>query len=356
MENLPIITFAFWIKAFIPAEVPLVGGKMYTVPVPGQPGKTMISHPLRMEMVVPQHPENQQPYQTTMINDYGYSTNNRGFSNNPKAEAKMTTYIEVSIFNHLPEEPCVSRIGLGCLQNKYFTFGGRSYCDLATEYDFSTGRENWTDRGNTNRMRINPAFCDIQSGGFLRIHFTIDCEASLPRSTVARAFGNVNYSGRITFDEQQREISSDLAIDDFPAFEAYGSLNGNPGKALLQVMPELGSTVIDLGGLAGTDYRVSGRGVKSSISDDADINQDDVIWVDTSQPPPSPKHPPRNKKIIRKRKGQHFRSALRDSNHSGDFENSLSAAAAHNKDYLPFDPQRRLKNSDNTLEPLPVIT
>lgn len=118
MDNKPLITFAFWIKAFIPAEVPLGNNQMYTLPVPGQPGKTMIPHPLRMETYAPQDPDSKQDWEKSVINDYGYSTNNRGFSNDENAESKMTTFAKISIFNRMPNDQCVSKLGLGCLQNK----------------------------------------------------------------------------------------------------------------------------------------------------------------------------------------------------------------------------------------------
>lgn len=199
-------------------------------------------------------------------------------------------------------------------------------------------------------MIINPAYCDVQPDGFLKIRFSIDCEGSLPKSTAARAFGNVNYSGTITVDEKLRQITADLAIDDFPAFEAYGSINGNAGKSLLQKMPELGSTTVDLGGTAGTTWRLSGRNIKSTVQDEDQINPDDVIWVDTSQPP-SPK---RNKKIIRRRKKHRYHSSLRDSNNSGDFDHSLYAAGLNDEDYLPFDTRRMINNSNSMLMPLMV--
>ncbi len=354
MSKSPLITFEFWIKAFIPQEVSLKNGEIYTVPVPNGNGATMVPHPARMETYSPQDPDTKQDWQRSVVNDYGYSTDNRGFSNDKKAKARMTTYAIVSVFERDYNESCINKIGIGCFQKKYFTFDGYSKCDDTIEYDFPTGKENWRKPGDNSRMFITPAVTTIRTGGFLRIEFSINCEASLPNSSAARLFGNINYSGGIIFDEKRREITANLAYDDFPAFEAYGAINGNAGKALLQKLPILGSTVSDLGGASGTAWRMSGRGVKSSVKDEDAINPDEVIWIDTTILP-SPQKKTRNKLIRTKKRKRKYRSSLRDSNNSGDLDNSVHASAVNNRDYLPYSSLRFSKtDSENLARPLAV--
>lgn len=293
-------------------------------------------------------------WERTVVNDYGYSTDNRGFSNDRNAKARMTTYAKISIFERAYDKPCINKTGMGCFQKKYFTFVGYSNCGKTTEYDFTSGKQNWQDEGDNSRMFTTPAVTTIQSGGFLRIEFSINCEASLPNSSAARLFGNINYSGGIIFDEKRREITANLAYDDFPAFEAYGAINGNAGKALLQKLPILGSTVSDLGGASGSAWRISGRGVKSSVKDEDAINPDEVIWIDTTILP-SPQKKTRNKLIRTKKRKRKYRSSLRDSNNSGDLDNSVHASAVNNRDYLSYSSLRFSKtDSENLARPLAV--
>lgn len=302
----PVMTLEFWIKAFIPQEVKFSDGQAYTLPVPGSSGSTMVPYPLNGTYVVPQNPNFDQPNETVKV-DECYNTSNRGFSNDLRADAKMTSYLKMRIFDigdrkRSSLRGVASTVGL----RKWVLLEQRHECDPTTAYDCSTGRVKWSERAGNNRMRFTSgAFREERK--FVLCTIPFKCAASLPRDLGARLFGDIDYSGYVTFDEELRRVAVDCYVDAFPAFEAYGSINGNPGVALFQLPPTKDATVKDLPGDA--NRRVKGE---TKIGDR-------VIWIGRRQ----------------------VRANIRDSNGSGQFD--LGATSARG-DYRPTDGRRVTAN------------
>ena len=324
-KPLVLATYDFWIKAFIPQHVPSVNGE-YTLPVPGEANRTMVPHPGRIKTILPQE---------TIVNDYCYNTSNRGFSNDPTAESKINQFVRIEIFKIPADFKDVPK-GKGYYwTNKkyiYYSWGkGKPYCDPSIEYNCTTGAVLSTMQADADRVTFSDVFVDESKDGFLNISFSLTGEANLPQVPLSAYFGNINYFGTIKIDEKLRQLTADFRIDDFPAFEAYASLNGGVGQALFAAMPEVGSTVADLPGYSGTPG--NGRQEKKAVTFGTPepilptgIKKEDVIWVSDNN----------RKKSVR--------GILRDSNNSGQFDLSLNEITNQGNDYIPNDFRRATVN------------
>lgn len=333
-KPLVLATYDFWIKAFIPKHVPMGNGK-YTMPVPGAPDKTMVPHPGRFKTIAPQHPESQKPYEEAIVNDFCYNTSNRGFSNDPKAESKINQFVRVEIFKMPSDFKDVPKDKGYYWTNKkyiYYSWGKDiPHCDPSIEYNCTTGVILSKMEASADRITFSNALVNESKDGFLKISFNLTGEAHLPQVPASAYFGNINYFGTIKIDEKLRQLTADFRIDDFPAFEAYASLNGGVGQALFTTMPEARSTVADLPGFSGTPGY--GRREKKAATFDKPepilppgVKKEDVIWVSDN----------------RQKKSAH--GSLRDSNGSGQFDLSLNEVTGIGSDYRPNDLKRATVN------------
>jgi hypothetical protein len=191
-----------WIKGFIPNIHS--GNPGYVTPIPGT-NKFVIQEPMGSACAM---------------------SDNRGFSNDPNAFARLTTEfilnIENGSVNLLPAgpRPTVST--------------GVSYrVNCATGENLEAPRT-----ASTDNMSIgNPAFAD----GVAQV--AIDCRASYPFIPLAP---DVNFSGHFTYDLTSRNLRFQGSAGMFPSFEAYAQLNGGQIKALFQFAPGKGTTIISL--------------------------------------------------------------------------------------------------------------
>ena len=83
------------------------------------------------------------------------------------------------------------------------------------------------------------------------IRIRMDCAASNPCSPSSRLFGDIDFTGTIEIDIAQRTIEFNGLLDQFPAFEAYATINDGAGVTMFQESPPTGNTVMNLPGLTG---------------------------------------------------------------------------------------------------------
>lgn len=206
----PIRSVKFWINAFIPRDIP-----GYTRAVPAGPhfGKTMIPGP-------------------NLLSDC-FLTDQRTFDNFIHAKSRMHSEFKIDFSSATP------------------MFTQWHNCDSTTELDCEDGDVENTATGSTSRMK----FTKLPSVGSSRIVIQMECAASNPCAPSSRAFGDIDYTGRITVDVSARSIEIDGMIDQFPAFEAYATINDGAGVTLFRVSPPAGNTVMNLPGAANRPVR-----------------------------------------------------------------------------------------------------
>jgi hypothetical protein len=124
-------------------------------------------------------------------------------------------------------------------------------CDLTTEVDCEDGTIERTGKGSISRMK----FARLSSVGSSKIVIKMECAASNPCAPTSRVFGDIDYSGRIMVDATARSIEIDGMIDQFPAFEAYATINDGAGVTMFQLSPPSGNTVMNLPGTADRPVR-----------------------------------------------------------------------------------------------------
>ena len=88
----------------------------------------------------------------------------------------------------------------------------------------------------------------VCAAGLVRI--SVDCAASNPCAPSSRLFGDIDYSGTLTINQGTRVVEFVGNIDQYPAFEAYASMNSGAGIKLFQASPPSGNTVMNLPGNA----------------------------------------------------------------------------------------------------------
>ena len=76
------------------------------------------------------------------------------------------------------------------------------------------------------------------------------CAANNPCAPSSRAFGDIDYTGKIIVDAAARSLEIDGLIDQFPAFEAYATINNGAGFTVFRMSPPAGNTVMNLPGAA----------------------------------------------------------------------------------------------------------
>ena len=221
-----ISSVKFWINAFIPRDIP-----GYTRPVPRHPGLTMIPGPQRPGI----------GGFRIEISDC-YHTDQRGFSNDIHAKSRMHSEFTLE-FGSLPPR-------LTQWHN----------CDATTECDCEDGDVECHKTGSTSRMKfaLLPSRVSSPSGPF---EVWMECASSNPCAPTSRLFGDIDYNGRITVSLAGRSIQIDGLIDQFPAFEAYATINHGAGATMFRLPPPAGNTVMNLPGAANRSirYRLADR-------------------------------------------------------------------------------------------------
>lgn len=213
---IPIRSVKFWINAFIPRNV-----ADYTLPVPAGPhvGETMIPGP-------------------NLLSDC-YLTDQRDFSNAIHAKSRMHSEFKIEV------------------AGAQYPMRQWHNCDLTTECDCEDGEVECTKKGDTGRMRFTRLTNRVCAPGVLIIEASLS--ASNPCAPTSRAFGDIDIRGNITVSLPRRSVSFQGMIDQFPAFEAYATINDGAGQTLFRVAPPAGNTVMNLPG-------ASNRPVSGSVT------------------------------------------------------------------------------------------
>jgi len=202
---IPIRTVKIWINAFIPRNI-----SGYTRPVPKgiHAGKTMIPGP--------------NPASDCFLTDQ------RNFSNDISAKSRMHSEVKVDFTGRLA------------------TITQSHNCDFTTECDCEDGDVECHERGSIRRMKFQllPA-----STPRLAV-ISVKCAASNPCAPTSRLFGDIDFNGTLTVDHAARSVTFKGKIDQFPAFEAYATINDGAGIAIFKESPPAGNTVMNLPGNA----------------------------------------------------------------------------------------------------------
>jgi hypothetical protein len=199
----PIRSVKFWINAFIPRDIP-----SYTLPVPAglHLGKTMIPGP-------------------NPASDC-YLTDQRSFDRFIHAKSRMHSEFTISFTSATP------------MMSQWHK------CDPTIELDCGDGDVELVKTGSTSRMK----FTMLPPTKPPVVVITMECAASNPCAPSSRIFGDIDCKGRITVNAMTRSIEIDGLIDQFPAFEAYATINDGAGVSLFQILPSPGKTVMNLPG------------------------------------------------------------------------------------------------------------
>jgi len=197
----PIRTVKIWINAFIPRNI---SGYTRRVPAGIHAGKTMIPGP-------------------NPLSDC-FLTDQRDFSNHIHAKSRMHSEVEVDFTG--------SRATITQWHN----------CDFTTECDCEDGDVECHEQGSTSRMKFQllPA-----STPRLAV-ISVKCASSNPCAPISRLFGDIDYNGTLTVDHAARSVKFEGKIDQFPAFEAYATINAGAGVTLFRESPPAGNTVMNL--------------------------------------------------------------------------------------------------------------
>jgi hypothetical protein len=224
--SIPITSLKFWINAFIPKVI-----QGYTRPVPGRAGETMIPGPnapfvgatARVQVEGRGIRPGVMPVQITA---FGYHTDQRTFSNEIHARSRMHSEVRLDLRS---PSPAVTQW---------------HHCDETLEYDATSGAVLNRKMGSTSRMTFR--LVPLRGPGALSVEFK--CAANNPCAASSAVLGDIDYVGTLTFYPGARRLELDALIDDFPAFEAYATLNDGAGVSLFQAPPPAGHTVMNLPG------------------------------------------------------------------------------------------------------------
>ena len=204
-------------RSFIPTSYP--GSDKELIPLPGT-NKTMIL--ADFPVLGPDLP---------ILGKQCFGTDDRSFSNEANASARVTADFIVAISNSPKIETELS---------KRFRSGPTRKIDCAT------GQVLATKSASVSRCQIGaPAFADGM------IQFVIGCKASDPLVPILaeRFTPDLHFSGLFTYKSGSKTISFSGDIGAFPSYEAYASLNGGPFKLIFAKAPEKGTggqSLIDL--------------------------------------------------------------------------------------------------------------
>jgi hypothetical protein len=170
-----------------------------TIPVPRNPGKTMVKGPL--------------PTSDCFLTD------NRTFSPQIDASSRMHSEIEISISGGSTSGGTAAQITRQ-----------QHRSDKTTEIDCEDGDIEGTAHGNTSRMR----FSNLRSTGS-KFQVSIEGAANHPLVTDSP---DIDYKGEFIVDLASRTITFDGYVDEFPAFEAYASINNGSAIQIFLILPQ----------------------------------------------------------------------------------------------------------------------
>lgn len=190
------------IRSFIPNAHPT--NPNYILPVPGHAGKFMIAGP-----------------GASKTGGKCYDTDHRSFSSQPKDSARLTSDF-VLVASRAP----TIRAAQGSAVHR---------ADATIERDCPTGKESDSKTASIGACSIgNPAAADK------KVQVVMSCSGGNPFFAAAP---KIDYGGSFIYDTAAKTLSFKGNVGNFPAFEAYASLNGKPFVKLFSTPPKPGSSV-----------------------------------------------------------------------------------------------------------------
>lgn len=198
------VVIDFWIKAFIPLNVDGV-----TIAYPQDSSKSMIAG-------IP------------IIGDC-FFTDQRDFSSGRGASARMTSEAWVWI---KPDS---------------YVWSQEHHCDESTEVDCEDGDVEETKTQNNDNM----AFEEL-SGDSNAVVLNFKAARNNPLVTFSP---DIDLVGTLTVDRVNKFVEFVGMVDEFPAFEAYVSINGGSPSTIRQLRPTPGAGPESLFGDANREFR-----------------------------------------------------------------------------------------------------
>ncbi|KAF5854843.1 hypothetical protein ETB97_011061 [Aspergillus alliaceus] len=198
------IAVSFWIKAFIPLNVAGV-----TKSYPKDRDMTMIGG-------IP------------IIGDC-FLTDQRGFSNASDAKSRMSSHAWVWI------------------KPKGYRWSQRHYCDETTEVDCEDGGVEGTETQNNESMRFR-----LLSGSNTSVVLGFQAARNNPLVTGSP---DIDLMGTLIVDHDDKFVEFVGKVDEFPAFEAYVSINKGSPREVARLGPKPGADPKSLFGDANRSFR-----------------------------------------------------------------------------------------------------
>lgn len=198
-----------WINSFIPRDV----GGSEEVPEGAHKGQRMIHAPL------------------SRITGC-FLTDNRGFSNDPKASSRM----------HLGFE---FMVGEGPLNLKSYPM--EPWCDRTTQLHCEDGNEECTDNATIHQTVTQvPGHSQSVNDSTLQESFiSFTAAASDPCLFYAP---DIDFSGTVVSNKANGELRYDVMLDSFPAFEMYAQVGNGDAIPLINSLPPSGNSPWNLFG------------------------------------------------------------------------------------------------------------
>lgn len=199
-----IKTIKLWLKAFVPGSY----DQAITVPGTGEhAGKTM-----------------------HMLLNRAFLTDQRGFSSDIHAVARMHSEIEIDLVRG----------------KQVYEF---HHCYEMIEVDVRTGEEKCRKLGDTENMHFSDVeFHEDRSG----CSFALKASSKNPCISIAtvKIMPNLDYEGtiRITLTQERKgaDVSFEGLVEAYPAFEMYAAVNGGAPQTIFQLPIAEGASAADL--------------------------------------------------------------------------------------------------------------
>jgi hypothetical protein len=159
---------------------------------------------------------------TAIVGPAYYVTDQRGFSSDRRASARMHSCVTVDFTGSTPVVAQVHR------------------CDPTIMCEPRADAVPRRARSTTSRMR------GVVSSVTPMVVIRLDAVASHPFPTLTPVSGDSAYRGDIVVDRAARTVRVDLMVQLFPAFEGYASINEGPAAILFHQAPPPGVTELRL--------------------------------------------------------------------------------------------------------------
>jgi hypothetical protein len=219
LNNCRIQHIRLWLKSFVPDDVD--GAQ----PVPSGPhaGKSMFRSPGPIEA--------------------WFLTDQRGFSEDPAASARMHSQIEIDLL-------------------EYRITGESHWCSPTIQVDHTTGEEDCQETADTSDMHFTD-FKASPEDNQISMHLRGATKNSCLKIGPVKVSPNLNYEGdivlRLNESGDEAVVTFDGDIETYPAFEMYITVNDGPAVTIFREPILPGKTPTNLVG-------PPGRAVHQSIT------------------------------------------------------------------------------------------